>query len=90
MFQYPSCGKRVIVSNGIPSHSVIFQNPREPCEVRWVIEVPLNPSVANEHIKILIRGMIAMAMNGVPAYRPQENDYNSIVEETMSMGVQGA
>lgn len=88
IFQCPSRGKRVIISNGIPNHGAILQNPRGPCEVHWVVEVPLNPSVANERTEIPIRGMIAMAMNGVPAYGPQENDNNNAVEGTM--GVQGA
>jgi hypothetical protein len=36
-----------------------------------------------------MRGMLAMALNGVPAYGPQEGDSNNAVE-AMSSGIQGA
>ena len=89
IYQCPARDKRVIISNGIPNHGVTLQNRNGPCEVNWVVEIPLNPSVANEErTEIPIRGMIAMAMNGVPAYGPQESDSNNAVEGTM--GVPGA
>ncbi|KAL7540868.1 hypothetical protein ACHAXR_010440 [Thalassiosira sp. AJA248-18] len=90
IFQCPSRGKRVIISNGIPNHGVILQNRNGPCEINWVVEMPLNPTVASEEerTEIPIRGMIAMAMNGVPAFGPQESDSNNAVEGTM--GVPGA
>jgi len=88
IYRCPSRDKRVIISNGVPNHSVILQNRNGPCEFHWVVEMPLNPSVADRRTEIPIRGMIAMALNGVPAYGAQENDYLNAVEGTM--GVQGA
>jgi hypothetical protein len=35
----PSSRKRVIISNGIPDHSVTLQNNLAPCEVNWAVEV---------------------------------------------------
>ena len=90
IYQCPSRGKRVLVSNGIPDHSVTMQNRNGPCEFNWVVELPLNPTTGNDQkrTEVPIRGMIAMAINGVPAYGPQENDYYNAVEGTV--GVQGA
>lgn len=74
--------KRVILSNAIPNHDVIIQNPNAPCEYNWVVELPLHPkvSVASKKAEIPIRGPIAMAVNGVPAYNAQEGDSLNSVE----------
>ena len=50
--------------------------------------MPLNPTVASSKTEVPVRGMIAMATNGVPAYGPQESDNNNAVEG--NAGVQGA
>jgi len=42
----------------------------------------------NQKTEVPMRGMIAVALNGVPAYGPQEADSNNAVEGTM--GVPGA
>ena len=42
-----------------------------PCEINWAVELPLNPTVADAPTEVPIRGMIAMATNGVPAYGAQ-------------------
>jgi hypothetical protein len=39
IYQCPSSGKRVIISNGIPDHDLTLQTPSWPCEVNWAIEV---------------------------------------------------
>jgi hypothetical protein len=39
IYQCPSSGKRVIISNGIPDHDVTLQSPSGPCEINWAIEV---------------------------------------------------
>ena len=42
-------------------------------------KMPLYPSVADEQTEIPIRGMVAMALNGVPTYGPQEaGDFNAL------------
>ena len=46
--------------------------------------MPLNPTKASTRTEVPIRGMIAMAKNGVPAYGPQESDSNNAVEATAS------
>ena len=88
IYTCPSSGKRVILSNGIPDHKVTLQNNMAPCEVNWAVEMPLYPEKANSNTEVPIRGMIAMALNGVPAYGPQESDDNNAVEGMA--GVQGA
>ena len=88
IYRCPSRGKRVIISNGIPNHEVTLQNRNAPCEFHWAVELPLQPAVASERTEVPIRGMIAMSTNGVPAYGPQEADYNNAVEGTL--GVPGA
>ena len=88
IYKCTTSNKRIIISNGIPNHDVTLQNRIAPCEVNWSIEIPLNPSVANQKTEVPMRGMIAMALNGVPAYGPQEADSNNAVEG--NMGVPGA
>jgi hypothetical protein len=39
IYQCPSSGKRVIISNGIPDHDVTLQSPSGPCEIYWAVEV---------------------------------------------------
>ena len=87
IYKCPTRGVRVIISNGIPNHDVVHGNPVIPCEVNWAVEVPLNPTVAATRTEVPIRGMLAMAMNGVPAYGPQEADSLNAVE---GMGVMDA
>lgn len=80
-------GKRVIISNGVPNHSLTLQNNRGICEVNWVVEMPLNPTNPTEpydRTEVPIRGMVAMALNGVPAFGPQESDSLNAVEATES------
>ncbi|KAL7545550.1 hypothetical protein ACHAWF_008901 [Thalassiosira exigua] len=87
----PSRGKRVVISNGVPNHDVVLFNREGLCEYNWVVEMPLDPKVADERTEVPIRGMIAMATNGVPAYGPQEADSNNAVEVAMAVsGAQGA
>ena len=72
--------KRIIISNGIPDHGVTVGNNMQPCEIPYVIKLPLNPVIAASVSEIPIRGMIAMAKNGVPAFGPQESDGMNAVE----------
>mmetsp|Transcript_16509 Transcript_16509/g.37941 ORF Transcript_16509/g.37941 Transcript_16509/m.37941 type:complete len:154 (+) Transcript_16509:465-926(+) len=85
IYTCPTSDKRVIISNGVPDHTVTIYNPNTLCEINWVVEIPLSP-VENEGglTEIPIRGMIAMAVNGVPAYGPQEADGFNAVEVTQS------
>ena len=89
IYSCPSKGVRVIISNGIPNHDVGRGNKVIPCEVNWAVEIPLNP-VLGDRKEVPIRGMLAMALNGVPAYGPQEADGANAVEVMAGMGVQDA
>jgi len=84
VWKCPSENKRVIISNGVPDHDVTIYNSNALCEINWVVEMPLNPTQANSRTEVPIRGMIAMAINGVPAYGPQESDSLNAVEITES------
>jgi len=88
IYRCPARNKRVIISNGIPDHQVTLQNKKGPCVINWVVEIPLNPTIATSRTEVPIRGMLAMALNGIPAYGPQESDSNNAVEG--DDGVQGA
>ena len=78
--------KRVIISNGIPDHSFFMHRDMNACEVPYAIELPLHPKnpdpdrpiEANKEIPI--RGMVAIAKNGVPAFGAQEVDGANAVE----------
>jgi hypothetical protein len=72
--------KRIIISNGIPDHDIRQANPNIPCETNWAISMPLNPSVASSKTEVPVRGVIAMSLNGVPAYGPQEGGGSNAVE----------
>lgn len=84
IYKCPSRGIRVIISNGVPDHDLTIQNQHGLCLVNWAIELPLNPTVADSRTEVPIRGMIAMALNGVPAFGPQESDSLNAVEVTES------
>lgn len=87
IYRCPSSNKRVIISNGIPDHDlVIQQNNNGACEIPYAIEMPLDPvyDSTTPISEIPVRGMIAMAKNGVPAYGPQESDSLNAVEATES------
>lgn len=80
IYQCPNSGKRVIISNGIPDHDVITYMDKGICEINWVVEMPLNPTKANSKTEIPMRGIIAIALNGVPSYGAQESDSLNAVE----------
>jgi len=82
IYRCPVSEKRVIISNNIPDHDLTIQNPRGPCEIPTALELPLDPTYDHNGPKyeVPIRGMIAMAKNGVPAYGPQESDGFNAVE----------
>jgi len=77
VYRCAAAGKRVIISNGIPDHDLtIEQNHDGICEIPYALEMPLDP-VYDDSLPIKelpVRGIIAMARNGVPAYGPQESD----------------
>ena len=52
--------------------------------------MPLNPIVASSKSEIPIRGIIAMAVNGVPAYGPQEGGGSNAVEPDPNAFLQDA
>jgi len=83
-------GKRIIISNGIPDHNVRQANPNIPCATNWAVTMPLNPSVASSVTEIPTRGAIAMAVNGVPAYGPQEGNGSNAVEPSAGSPIQDA
>jgi hypothetical protein len=35
VYECSTSGKRIIVSNGIPNHSITQGNPNSPCEIPW-------------------------------------------------------
>eukprot|EP00751_Fragilariopsis_kerguelensis_P003942 CAMPEP_0170812694 /NCGR_PEP_ID=MMETSP0733-20121128/36223_1 /TAXON_ID=186038 /ORGANISM="Fragilariopsis kerguelensis, Strain L26-C5" /LENGTH=275 /DNA_ID=CAMNT_0011169525 /DNA_START=35 /DNA_END=862 /DNA_ORIENTATION=- len=84
IYRCPSRGVRVIMSNGIPNHDVTLYNAQGLCEIKWVIELPLDPVVAEIRIEIPTVGMVAMATNGIPAYGPMEAFNANAVEPTDS------
>ena len=86
IFRCPVSNMRVIISNAIPDHDVLQHNARGPCETMYAIEMPLDPvfDPMMEISEIPLRGMIAMAKNGVPAFGPQESDGLNAVDITLS------
>ena len=80
MYNCPALNKKIMISNGIPDHTVTTNGVVQPCEVNWVVEMPLKPVVDGKRTEVPMRGMIAMATNGVPAFGPQESDFNNAVE----------
>jgi len=80
IYQCPTSGKRIIISNGIPDHDVVKGNPNSPCEKQWSVALPLNPERVSSPSELPVRGIIAMSTNGVPAYGPQEGGSTNAVE----------
>ena len=42
MYICPTSERRIIVSNGIPSHDVHLWNNNDPCEIHWAVSVSSN------------------------------------------------
>lgn len=82
IYSCPTSGKRVIIANGIPDHDVTLANPNVPCAFNRVFVMPLNPSVSSSKYDIPVRGMIAVATNGVPTFGPQEVDGENALDPT--------
>jgi len=83
IYKCPTSKKRIIISNGVPDHTVTQGNGNIPCEIRWAITLPLvHEKPQGEIQEIPIRGLIAMSMNGVPAYGPQEVGSDNAVDPT--------
>jgi len=80
IYRCPSRGVRVIRSNGIPDHDVTLYNRNGLCETKWIIELPLDPALAETRTEIPTVGMVAMAKNGIPAYGPMEAFDENAVE----------
>jgi len=80
VYTCPTSEKRVIVSNGIPDHTVKQGNNNAPCEINWAILLPLNPEKSDDLEEIPSKGLIAIATNGVPAYGAKEVDDMNAVE----------
>jgi hypothetical protein len=90
IYKCETSGKRVIISNGIPDHAVTQGNPNSPCQKNWAIEMPLNPVVASAKTEVPVRAIIAMAINGVPAFGAQELEDTNAVEPGASSSVTDA
>ena len=41
IYKCPTSKKRIIISNGIPDHTVKQGNSNIPCEIRWAITVSI-------------------------------------------------
>jgi len=82
VYRCPTSKKRVIISNGIPDHDLTQENERGPCEFPYAIVLPLDPvyDANSPKTEIPIRGIVAMAKNGVPTFGPQESDGLNAVE----------
>jgi len=80
IYTCPQSQKRIIISNGIPDHSVESRRNARPCEAKWAISLPLFPTESTNPTEIPARGIIAVATNGVPAYGALEAGDNNAVE----------
>ena len=52
--------------------------------------MPLNPTIATSKSEPPVRGIIAMCINGVPAYGPQEAGSSNAVEPPAGSFIQDA
>ena len=52
--------------------------------------MPLDPTIAGSNSELPTRGIIAMAVNGVPAYGPQEASSTNAVEPDPGSQIQDA
>ena len=93
--QWYSCstiGKRTVVSNGIPTHSVSiypeYGNNYTACAVPFHIELPLEPTYSQTVTEIPPMGIVAIAVNGVPMFGPQEAEGLNAVEPPDDITVQ--
>jgi len=81
----PSINKRIFLSNSIPDHDVaMYRNRAQICEIAYAVELPLDPvfDLSIPKSEVPIRGMIAMARNGVPTFGAQEAFGDNAVEVT--------
>lgn len=65
--------KRIIYSNGIPDHSIRWNNSNTPQEKLWYIELPADPVyMIGSTVEPPSGGTVAMAINGVPIFGANE------------------
>lgn len=72
IWKCPNSKKRIIVSNGVTDHSVTQGNPNPMCRVPWWLEIPIEPVLSNTLTEPASHGIVAMALNGIPAFGAQE------------------
>ncbi len=80
VYECPTSGKRIIMSNGIPDHEITQGNPNSPCETNWFVSMPLNPVKTTTAMEPAALGIVAMSLNGVPAYGAQEGGGTNAAE----------
>jgi hypothetical protein len=81
----PTTGVRVLISNGIPDHTITTGFTSRPCEVPWYIEMPLNPAVRGGNATSLNKGIIGTAVNGVPLWSAKGKSGNVVPHDDISM-----
>jgi len=62
----------VIESNGIPSFEFVQLTPNQLQAQNYSWEIPLNPTVDETPDQIPLLGVVAVAVNGMPIYGPNE------------------
>ena len=75
IYKCPTSNKRIIQSNGIPNHDIVYWNPNAPCEQFWQVEMSLTPEVGyqqNSATELTRMAIQAMAINGIPIYGATE------------------
>jgi hypothetical protein len=60
IYTCPTSEVRVIVSNGIPDHGITLDNPNQPCELNWMISLPLSPTLTTTLTEPAALGIIGM------------------------------
>ncbi|MEM9951296.1 MAG: YHYH protein [Chloroflexota bacterium] len=61
-----------IVSNGIPNYEFIRITPGDLRIQDFTVEIPIEPTIADETTDIALLGTVAIAVNGLPIYGPNE------------------
>ena len=83
-------GRLILTSNGIPDHDVNVNNPNNPCEIPWFVELPLEPEYVDTITEPANAGIVAIALNGVPIYGAQEAEGYNAVEPSSDSSVTDA
>ena len=72
---YCEDGELIVEANGIIGYEFVAMTPNDLAPQDWEYHIPLEPEWLDEPVDIALLGEVAVAINGVPIYGPNEGEF---------------